>query len=646
MSEPTLDTFLRRLATINPFLENRLNSPAPSDVDVPAIHQGVFERLTGLARQVVISRSGLGAVLWGEAGIGKSHLLARLGRWAKAGDARFVLLHNLQVAPEALPRSLLHAVVSVLTKGRRERLATTPLTAMVRAAVIEAAGSPSKFTWTHLEQAWRLWLDNLTPHPSDRTIYDVLFALFHSAMRAGQGRDDGRVGGLAVRWLSGGALDPVEARQLGLPPARHRDDPVALEDGQQIKQVFVALARLALAERIPLVLALDQVDNLDEEQFAALTRFLEALLDTCPNLFVITTGIQATLTRWYEERVVQTSAWDRLAQFKFLLAKLTPTQSEELVRARLDEFLAPFSEVEELIEWRLRDRLFPLGQTWLRQHLQDRTEIRPRDVISLARDGWQAQQERLVRGGLVSWLMKWPGAEEPVAPPVDWTDEQRRTAINQTVARELEAMRTRLLAAPAQMTSDADRLAGVLHDLLQHAGPATGLVEVSRVPPPRRGAQPTYHLTLRRQIDGSEHHTGVLMMATGAATAVAGFLRRLSEDSRPLDRVVIVTEERTGMPLGEKGHEYLTDLESRGRERFAVFQLHFAELLDLEVLGRLLGRARARDVEIEPPGGPRQALTPQEVAESPVWRKRFAEHLLLSELLGAMPLAIAGRGMR
>jgi hypothetical protein len=642
MSDATLDGFLRRLATVNPFLENRINGPSLPPGDVFSIHQVTFERLTGLARQVLLTRSGLGAVLWGEAGIGKSHVLARLARWAKAGHARLVYLHNLQCAPDALPRTLLGAVVTTLTKGRRERLANTPLGSLVRAGVVEAAGGPSKYSWSQLEQAWQRWLDAFAPRDGGRSVHDVLFTFFRSAAKAASGLEDGQLANLAVRWLSGGALAPEEARQLGLPPGRHRDDPVSLEDALQIKQVLVALARLAVSERRPLILALDQVDSLDAEQFGALTRFAEALLDSAPGLLVVTSGLQATLTRWYEEHAVQPSAWDRLAQFKFLLTKLTPAQAEELVRARLNEFLSPFAEVEEVIEWRLRDRLFPLGQGWQRQALLPRAELRPRDVMSLARDGWQAQQERLGRVGLVSWLMRWPGEEEEPAPPAPvWSDEQRQAAIDQAVSRELDALRAQLLAQPVQITSDADRLAAALHELLQQAGPAAGVVDVARGPAPRRGVPPAYHLSLWRRSDEGEHITGVLVLAMGTTSAVAGSLGRLVEDSRPLDRVVVVTDERAGMPLGEKGKEHLEELQSRGLERFALFQLHFAELVDLEVLSRLLGRARSREVEIEPPGGPREALTPHDVASSATWRKRFAEHRLLADLLRNSAVATA-----
>src|SRR5579871_5345077 len=91
-----LGDFVRCVESRNPFLDNRINGPSANDVDVDALHRGAFARLTRLAREACDSRRGVGVVLWGEAGIGKSHLLSRLARWANRNNqAYFVYLHNL-----------------------------------------------------------------------------------------------------------------------------------------------------------------------------------------------------------------------------------------------------------------------------------------------------------------------------------------------------------------------------------------------------------------------------------------------------------------------------------------------------------------------------------------------------------------------
>src|SRR5262249_3205568 len=92
----SLEGFFERVRSVNPFLDNRVNGPSTDTGDVDAIHHEAFARLTELAHQALAARRGLGALLWGEAGIGKSHLLARLARWADQDQhACLIYLHNL-----------------------------------------------------------------------------------------------------------------------------------------------------------------------------------------------------------------------------------------------------------------------------------------------------------------------------------------------------------------------------------------------------------------------------------------------------------------------------------------------------------------------------------------------------------------------
>ena len=78
-----LQAFFDQVRSTNPFTDNRVNAPSDEAVDVPSLHGQAFERLTGLALEALAARRGIGVMLWGEAGIGKSHLLSRLDRWAR-----------------------------------------------------------------------------------------------------------------------------------------------------------------------------------------------------------------------------------------------------------------------------------------------------------------------------------------------------------------------------------------------------------------------------------------------------------------------------------------------------------------------------------------------------------------------------------
>jgi type II secretory pathway predicted ATPase ExeA len=642
--DTTLEQFLARVAGVNPFLDNRVNGPAPAGQDVVEVHRAAFDRLTSLAHEAREAGRGLGAVLWGEAGIGKSHLLARLQRWAAQEGAYLVYLHNLQAAPDALPRSLVNAVVSSLSSGRRSHFVVTPLYNLARAGVVEAAGGVGTFTWRQLEHDHADWLDRLGPSGGDRLMQEVLFRFFQSAARAGQGKHDNGVAGLAVRWLAGQALDPAEARQLGLPPGRHRDDPQALEDAQQLKQVLVALSRLALAHGRPCILALDQVDNLDPEQFSALARFLEAVLDQANNLLVVTVGVRPSLDRWRQEGVVQKSAWDRIGQFEIALLPLPPAQAQRLVQARLDDFLAPFADQGAVQARRRDDDLFPLGKAWSHRHLLSRIEVRPRDVISLAREGWRHEQRALERAGGETWLASWPHDQaslDDVGPAL--TPEQEQALLDQEVDREMQAVRARLLAEPAERPPDSDRLASLVFDLLQQcrtSGSIPDLGQVDRLPPPRPGASPTYHLQVQMLTPAGNRTTGLLVLTARNATSAAGFLRRLLEDARPLDRVLLVTDARVGLPLGERGLEYLTALRGQARPELIETELSYADVVDLEALHAVVGRACSGDVELDLHGGRRRPVTAEEVIASHARRGRYLASRLLRELIGAQPVVL------
>ena len=226
-----------------------------------------------------------------------------------------------------------------------------------------------------------------------------------SVFRLAKTRDES-VAVLAVRWLSGDYLDPDEARQLGLPPGRGAAEPVALADEQQIKQVLVALSRMALSRQQPFVLCFDQVDNLDDDQAAALARFLEAVIDSAPNLLVVTAGVQASLLRWRQMKVFQDSAWDRLAQFEVRLERLNPDESRRVVAARLERVVTPFVALEPVRVRVQHDELFPLGRAWADEFFRDRVDLRPRDAINGAREGWRREQERLRQLGGAAWLRR------------------------------------------------------------------------------------------------------------------------------------------------------------------------------------------------------------------------------------------------
>ena len=530
---PNLDDFLERVRTANPFTDNRVNGPAPDDVDVPEIHRQAFERLTMLAREASGERRGMGVLLLGEAGVGKSHLLARLQRWAgNLENACFIYLHNLQASPEHLPRSLLRAIMSVLTRGQARGYRGTPLYRLAAFFAREAFDyAPNcRPHWTEIYRAWERLVDRFVADPActalaDRNAFLVLFQFLHSSYREWSAPTDARAV-LALRWLSGDWLDPEQAQRLGLPTAGP-EEPVGLRDNQEVKQVLVALARVVQAHKVPLLLCFDQADNLETEQMAGLARFLEALIDSAPNLLVVTAGIQESLLGWREAKVIQVSAWDRLAQFEVSLQRVPAADMGPLVTARVDHFLQPYREVPEVVQRRQADPLFPLGQAWLDQYLAGRVERRPRDVINAAREAWHRQQEALRQQGNLPWLTTWsplPEHHQPVPLP---TEDQIREAIDRRVSQELD----RYDSAGPLLPPDPDHLANLLAALLKdyrQADPSSHLLEVKKLTVPRSGGRPAFDLLLRfRDAAEREVSTGLLCLVSDSAQSTTAALSRI-----------------------------------------------------------------------------------------------------------------------
>jgi hypothetical protein len=639
------DDLFAHVVSANPFTDNRVSGPAPAGADVDAVHRAAFDRLTALAREACAAQRGLGAVLWGEAGVGKSHVLARLGRWAEAqGQAPFVYLHNLQASPDGLPRSLLRAVVSTLTRGRAARFDGTPLYRLAASFAHEAFGynPAARPSWARIERAWGHLVDREGAGRAvlvDRAAYAVLLRFFQSAYVAAEGHDDG-IAVLAVRWLAGDYLDPAEAARLRLPPAAARDEPVGLADNQQIKQVLVALSRLALGARQPFLLGFDQVDNLDDEQMAALARFLEALLDAATNLLVVTAGVQATLLHWRQMKVIQDSAWDRLAQFEVRLQRVTPAEAERIVAARLTDFFEPFRGQARLPT----APLFPLGEAWRAEFLRDKVDLRPRDVVNWAREGFRREQEALAREGGPAWLATW-GRRQPITEGPKTDNDDAQQAIDRRVARQVAEHAAQRRHQPETLPPDADNLAGLVGSLLEQCR-ALGEygIEAAERTATRSGIRPACDLLMRRRAGDGEERSWLTFVVTTSGLSTTGSLRRLVEADEPPERVFLITDQRRPLVLGLKGEEHLAKLREGCAGQFRHVELTAGDYAELDALRAVVGRARSGELELEVAPARSRPLSEAEVIESLHRQGRYRAARLLRDLLGEVTLVHAAPG--
>jgi hypothetical protein len=644
---PTLEDFFEHIRWSNPFDVNRVVGVFAETGDVAAIHDRPFRQLLELAGRAARQHPGIGAVLWGEPGVGKSHVLARFGNWAGLDNERAILIYlaNLQASPEALPRSLLRCVLSMLTRGQTRQFHLTALYRLVLAAIQRALRSDGTRRFTEPE-AIGAYQELLNSHCAqdpqaalvDRTIYDVLFRFWRSALAARHGPEDG-LAALAVRWLAGDSLETDEARALGIPRPARNSDAVALPDDQQIKNVLLALTQLASWWGRPIVLCFDQVDTLDEEQIAALTRFLHGLLDSAGNLLVITSGVQPTLLGWKNDRVIAASTWDRLAQYEIEVQGIDDKQARLLVQTRLQPFQERFRALEPIWKVVQRDLLFPLGESWAAQLLADRITIRPRDVINWAREGWRREQETLNKNLGEDWLRTWPHTPQTTPPPAAG---KLQDIIDTKVAAKLQEHRQQRLLEPHSLPPDADNLAGLLHRLLErclNVREFPSLLGVEMLKAQRNRQPPPYQLLLRqKQGDGNEYRTGLLCLSVSDRKAMAAFLRRLVQGTQPIERLILVTDERRPLDPATAGGDYLEKLRKRHGDRLHQVTLPLVQYAELDALQASIGLARSGDLEVELPGGFTRPVLEKEVIESHLRRQCYLAHPLLKLLLtGEMP---------
>ena len=66
-------------------------------------------------------------------------------------------------------------------------------------------------------------------------------------------------------------------------------------------------------------------------------------------------------------------------------------QARQIVQARLQPFQEPFLSLNAVKTLVQKDYLFPLGEVWAEEFFAGKIDVRPRDVINWAREGWRSR---------------------------------------------------------------------------------------------------------------------------------------------------------------------------------------------------------------------------------------------------------------
>lgn len=645
-SMPHPEEYFSAVRDTNPFAANRVNEPSPHDVDVPGIHAEAYDLLTGFAKEVWREQSAVGAALLGGAGVGKSHLLSRLFRWAEekseSGEPRacFVYLHGLLTSPDALPRYMLKYVVSRLAEGGQGQLELTPLYRFVERAIrkaIKASGANPR----NAREVHDAYHSSFAGSPGGSRLIEVLYQFLRLARPKDPDASNRRrsIALEALSWLSGDAIDPDDARELGLRTDGQK--PVELQDDQEIFDVLLGLTQFARVNNQPFVLCIDQVDNIEAEKLKALARFLHELIDRAKNLLVITSGVGETLLAYKKDQTIPPAAWARIGQYPVPLKSVLIEDGRKILEARLEQFHEPFLGLEIVRRHLQQDTLFPLSRAWLDNRLGKLIELPPRDLLIVARDAWRQEQQVLACSGGEAWVKGWPRIGKPPDVMRLANQEDIEKAIDETVDRVIKERLALHRLHPGSLPPDAGNLAALVECLLKYCQgenlPYT-FQTVERVKGVS-GRLPTYDLLVseRGERDGRNVKTGLVFVTNMGLSATAA-LRRMVEDQKPPEHRLLVTDhERRPLHVGAQGREYSRRLEKLGRDRFHHLRIDFEQYARLDALHEVIGMARTGNLVIEaPPGIPRH-VTEAEAIASHHRKDRFRQHVLLRPLLTEDP---------
>lgn len=636
-----LTQFVRAVSATNPFSRDRVTQTNEGEADVQTIHKREFGKLVRRINDVRDSGDSSGVLLLGAPGVGKSHILARLFRWAEAdGKAMVVYLHNLLASPERIGRYVLHATVSSLAGNRPSDFAESRLYEIINRAIgarlkkQKGRGAPSLSVRREILTEIGHEID------PEQMVMPVFIAFLEQAVGANLAQLDAEARALAaIHWLGGETIDTSVAESIGL--RVNSEEGACIEDDVAVQRTLDVLCRLCACAGWPFVLCLDQVDNLDHDKVTALAGFLHASIDNGHNLVVVLSGVEQTMLSLEEQLIIPPAAMDRLGQHRIALKRISPADAQRIVAERVKRFAEPFKDLKEVAERRKKDELVPLSSVWWERRLGAAIEVRPRDAIRWAREEWERQQDEIADVGADDWikqLAKKPKGDKSSTPPPDPVElPPIGDAIASVVEKKLAEALTERKLHPERLPPDGDNLAALTVALLEHCVlPDKYTLRSARLVV-AKGKALTYDMVATEQSQqGAEISNGLSFLTADNALKATHALNRMAKDQDPPTHQLLVTdEERRPLRLGARGQQHFDALGQSGR--FAHIQLRFEDCAALDALSTVLGAARVGDLDVKHAPDEYRPITESECAEALHRLGAFVDHPLLHELLTEEP---------
>ena len=306
---------------LNPFRNTIVTDPwNPGSVDVREINAGAFQLCCQALDRVRAEGRSTSVLLYGEAGSGKTHLLARLRSYLKDQTQLFIFVAvRLHTNPNRLWRHIRRSFVENLLrsiKGNRSQLEFV----FMRRLFLH---SQKKYLTVN---QLRRDIDELSV---EAELSWNVSKVIENLVRQRHRRD-------AIAWLKGNSLPSWVLEKLGLAPQQDEmDDP---ED--QARGMINELCRLA-GPTIPVVICFDQVEALqryprDRDGIFAFGQAIRSLHDETQNVLLVSC-VQSFFLEQLKKAITEPD-YAALALNETTLNPLTFKQSMKLVKARIDSY--------------------------------------------------------------------------------------------------------------------------------------------------------------------------------------------------------------------------------------------------------------------------------------------------------------------
>lgn len=467
--------------------------------DVPELHAGVLAKCQEALAQARHAGHSAGLLMVGEAGSGKSHLLARLRQHLAADPAAVLVTARMGKAYAGrLWRHLRERLVEELLRQYPEPAhGANGLLRILRNRFPKWAASAQGPTGGLLD-----WLvgrsrqGDLAPHLDE---FSTAAPLDYGLRRVLPQVSNPELTAVAHSWLAGKQLGAKDLERLGLPPV------FPSEQEQEVQAQDVVLSFLHLAgEKTTLVICFDEVEAIQAgaydaaalRQFATLVTSL--LAERGPR--VVITSIRPNL-QLDIQKAVEVANVEKMSQLNARIPALTWEQAVRVTLARLEAE----PSCEQARRQHASNPYWPLGEGFVKATFeQNRRSLTPRHLIVAC----QVEFERLRQGrqvvspvaapqpGMVG-VNAGPGGESPgarvlaVDPPAGPAPDKGKDFLR-LWDRERRKNLERLLAVPF----DAVMAIGLpwLVRLFQLPfaplhGPLAGLGDVNLVFQPAGGAR-------------------------------------------------------------------------------------------------------------------------------------------------------------